>query len=155
LPNRYTLLLPQTLYQAMVEHALAALPNECCGLLGGILGPDRVRAVQRFPLVNSAASPKVEYLSEPRSMFAADRALRAAGLDVVAVYHSHPTSRPVPSKKDIAANYSETVINLIISLQGGQPEVRAWWLWDGGYDEGKWEFAEDDGVIPNTPPRKT
>src|SRR5258708_4490971 len=99
----------------MVAQALAERPNECCGLLAGTGG----RAVSRYPLVNAAQFPAIEYLSEPRSMFAADRAIRAAGLDVVTVYHSHPTSPPVPSKKDIASNYSESVMNLIISLATG------------------------------------
>src|SRR5436853_506257 len=92
LPNRYKLLLPQTLFQAMVEQAASELPNECCGLLAATLTSPVVRPVRLFPLVNAASTPKTEYLSEPRSMFAADRAIRAAGLDVVAVYHSHPTS---------------------------------------------------------------
>jgi proteasome lid subunit RPN8/RPN11 len=142
LPNRYKLLLPQTLYQEMVAQALAERPNECCGLLAGTAG----RAVHHFPLVNAAQNPATEYLSEPRSMFAADRAIRAAGFDVVAVYHSHPTSPAVPSRKDIATNYSDSVLNLIISLETGQPEVRAWWLWEGGFDEGEWGIAEDEAT---------
>jgi len=146
LPNRYKLLLPQTLFQAMVEQAAAERPNECCGLLAGTLGGAVVRAMRRFPLVNAAKTPATEYLSEPRSMFAADRAIRAAGLDVVAVYHSHPTSPPVPSKKDIASNYSDWVMNLIISLESGQPEMRAWWLFEGGFEPAEWGFADDNGV---------
>jgi proteasome lid subunit RPN8/RPN11 len=147
LPNRYTLLVPQTLYQALVDQALAELPNECCGLLAGVPGPDRVLAVRRFPLINDAKSPPTEYLSEPQSMFAAIRGIQSAGLAEVAVYHSHPTSRPVPSRKDLAANYSESVMNLILSLATGQPELRAWWLWEGGFEEGKWDIAEDDGAV--------
>ncbi len=147
MPNRYKLLLPQTLYQAMVAHAVAERPNECCGLLAGTPGPDVVTALRHFPLVNAAATPAIEYLSEPRSMFTADRAIRAAGLDVVAVYHSHPTSAAMPSKKDVATNYSDSVMNLIISLQTGQPELRAWWLFDAGFEPGEWRIAEDEGVV--------
>jgi [CysO sulfur-carrier protein]-S-L-cysteine hydrolase len=149
LPNRYTLLLPQMLYQAMVEQAVAELPHECCGLFAGVPGPDRVRAVQRFPLINSATTPTIEYLSEPRSTLAAHKAMRAAGLQEIAVYHSHPTSDPIPSQKDRADNaYGDSLMHLIISLKAGQPVLRGWWLCDDGFEEGKWAFAEDDGVVP-------
>ena len=146
MPNRFTLYLSQTLYQELVNHARTALPNECCGLLAGNIVAGTARAIRRFPLVNVAPQPKVEFLSEPRSSFAADKAMRAAALDVIAVYHSHPTSAALPSKKDIASNYSEAVMNLIISLKDGQLDMRAWWLWENGFEEGKWEFAGDDGI---------
>src|SRR5438105_153199 len=53
-----------------------------------------ITVVQRYALVNTAASP-TEYLSDPRSMFEAVRDMRRLGLEIVAIYHSHPTSAPV------------------------------------------------------------
>src|SRR5947208_2271300 len=103
----------------MVRQALAERPNECCGLLAGTVedGPNGPigRVERRYALVNAAASP-VEYESEPRSMFAAVRDLTRQRLDILAVYHSHPTSAPLPSRKDRQRNYSPDVVNLIVSL---------------------------------------
>jgi len=90
-------------------------------------------------IVNAAASP-VEYLSDPQSMFAAVREMRRLGTDILAVYHSHPTSDPVPSHKDLDRNYSSDVVSLIISLKSGAPVVRAWWLTANGYHEAHWEW---------------
>jgi len=90
-----------------------------------------------YPLVNAAASP-VLYESDPRSMFEAVRAMMREKLDVVAVYHSHPTSAPVPSKTDLARNYSEDVVNLIVSLADETPLVRGWWLTATEYREAEW-----------------
>jgi [CysO sulfur-carrier protein]-S-L-cysteine hydrolase len=144
LPNRYVLLVPRGLHAAMIEQAFAQRPRECCGLLAGTPGGPAIRATHLFPLTNAAEEPTIEYLSEAKSMFAADRAMRAANVEIVAVYHSHPTSAAVPSRKDCARNYSDHVLNLIISLKERQPEMRAWWLWSDGYEEGTWELADDD-----------
>src|SRR5262245_53416718 len=117
----------------MLEQARTELPNECCGLLAGRMpeGEETTermgRVVQRYPLVNAVASPR-EYLSDPQSMFAAFKDMREQGLDVLAVYHSHPTSPPVPSKKDLEQNYSPEVVNFIISFASTEPEIRGWWL---------------------------
>jgi proteasome lid subunit RPN8/RPN11 len=149
-PNRYKLLLPQTLYRAMLEQALAERPHECCGLLAGVPGTDVVRAVRHFPLINDAAkkgaNPQREYSSEASSLIAAHQAMRAAGLQEVAVYHSHPASAAIPSLKDLAQNaYGDLLMHLIISLNAGQSVLRGWWLWDDGFEEGSWEIAEDHG----------
>ena len=68
--------------------------------------------------------------------------MRQADLDIVAVYHSHPTSDPVPSKKDRERNYSEEVINLIVSLKLREVLVRGWWLTEESHREAEWEIIE-------------
>jgi proteasome lid subunit RPN8/RPN11 len=83
---------------------------------------------ERYPIRNDLAS-RTEYLTNARDLLDAVRAMRPAGIDVLAVYHSHPTSAPVPSRKDIDRNtWGETVVHVIIGLAGDIPEVRAWWL---------------------------
>ncbi len=125
----------------MVMHAVAELPNECCGLLAGT--PDgRVR--QRYAVVNAAENRAREYLSEGKSMIAAHRDMRQQSIDLLGIYHSHPVSPPVPSRKDLERNfYGESVVHLIVSLQGKMPEVRAWWLSDTGFREAGWDISAD------------
>src|SRR5262249_16647246 len=142
----FQLRLPRPILAAMVAQALAERPNECCGLLAGTILTEETnvrigRVGERFPLVNALASP-TEYESEPRGMFEAVRAMRQRGLDVLAVYHSHPTSAAVPSKKDLARNYSPEVVNFIISLAGPEPTVRGWWLSESEYREADWAGEE-------------
>ena len=121
----------------MLAQAAAELPNECCGLLAGLLEQPAARVTRRYPLVNAAASPK-EYTSDPRSMFEAVRDMHRHGLEILAIYHSHPTSEPVPSRTDLERNYSADVMSLIISLASSEPTVRAWWLRDDGFTEADW-----------------
>ena len=125
----------------MVHHAQTELPNECCGLLGGVRDGDTLRVEAWYPLVNEAASP-TEYLSEPRSMFEAEKARRKLDHEFLAIYHSHPTSAPIPSKTDLARNYSPDVLNFIIGLGGLEPLVRGWWLNETKFEEAVWEIVE-------------
>ena len=128
----------------MIAQARAALPNECCGLLAGHVEGEVGRVEAHYPLANAAASP-IEYLSDPQSMFDAVRAMRKRGIDILAVYHSHPTSEPIPSRKDCERNFSEEVVNLIVSLEKGEPAVRAWWLTGEAFREADWEVIGAPG----------
>ena len=152
----FRLLITRRHYDALVAQAKAELPNECCGLLAGrveagAMGLAIGRVLQRYPLVNSAASP-VEYLSEPVSMFAAIRDMRRLGLDILAVYHSHPTSDPIPSRTDLEQNYSEEVVHLIIALKTQEAAVRGWWLTAKDYREAAWQCVDDDSLDPGSKP---
>jgi proteasome lid subunit RPN8/RPN11 len=117
-------------------------PLECCGLLAGVIREDGVGEVRlRYPLLNAAASP-IEFESEPKSHFSADRDIRRQGWDVLAIYHSHPTSEPIPSRKDLERSWSDGVINVIVSLTTTPPTVRAWWLSTEGHSEARWTIRE-------------
>jgi [CysO sulfur-carrier protein]-S-L-cysteine hydrolase len=120
-------MIPRPIFDALLAHALAELPAECCGLLAGTIVDGAGRVTRHLPLVNSLGSP-TEYESDPRSMLAAHKTMRATGTEVLAVYHSHPSSEPIPSRRDRERNFSEQVVNLIVGLQGEEPDVRGWWL---------------------------
>jgi proteasome lid subunit RPN8/RPN11 len=140
---QFRLQLPRKMREEMIAHARAELPNECVGLLAGVREGGMGRVVERYPLINAAASP-IEYLSQPESMFAADRSMHARELDILAIYHSHPASAPVPSRKDLERNYSPEVVNFIISLKDETPLVRAWWLRENDYRELDWYWLLED-----------
>jgi proteasome lid subunit RPN8/RPN11 len=137
---RFLLRIPDLLFEEMLNQAVEELPNECCGLLAGRISGDSLIAevTHRYPLINDLNSP-TEFISEPRSHLAVERDIRNRCLDVLAVYHSHPTSEPIPSKRDLERNYSERVMNLIIGLSAGSPEARGWWLNETGHQEGQFE----------------
>ena len=126
----------------MLAQAVAEAPNECVGLLAGT--PDG-QVTERLPLINALADPR-RFESDPRSLLAAERRRRQLGLEFLAVYHSHPTSPPIPSRTDTdpEVNFwlgSDTV-SIIISLAGDTPEARAYWLAPGSYE------AAEMKVIP-------
>jgi proteasome lid subunit RPN8/RPN11 len=131
----FRLAIPPAVLDAMLAHSWVELPNECVGFLAGTIADGVGSVTQCLPLVNELQSP-TEFLTEPRSVLTAFRAMRESGTDVLAVYHSHPTSPPVPSKKDVERNtYGPDVAWVIVGLASGEPEVRIWWLTETGYRE--------------------
>ncbi len=130
--------MPRQLFDEMLAQALTELPNECCGLLAGRDG----RVTHRYPLTNALASPN-QYESDPKELFAAMKDMRREGTELVAIYHSHPTSEPVPSRTDLVRNwYGSDVVFIIISLMRVQPRVRAWRLFETSYEEVGWACRE-------------
>jgi proteasome lid subunit RPN8/RPN11 len=132
----FRLLLARKFYDAMVAQALAERPNECVGLLAGVKEEEggAVRVLERYPLDNESETPTTEYRSEGKLLARAWRDIRERGMEIVGIYHSHPTSSPVPSGKDLKQNYyGDEVVHFIVSLTTDPPVVRGWHLSAEGY----------------------
>jgi [CysO sulfur-carrier protein]-S-L-cysteine hydrolase len=115
----------------LVLHAEQQVPHECCGLLAGRDG--RVERVYRGTNVDH--SPYT-YLMDPREQLAAFKDMEAAGLDLLAIYHSHTHTPAYPSRTDIAKAYYPDALYLIVSLANREaPEIRAFRLADGKISE--------------------
>jgi proteasome lid subunit RPN8/RPN11 len=125
------LTLPRALYRALVEEARRSLPNECCGLLAG-----RGREVTRlFPAANALASPTA-YEIRPRELFAIFREMRAAKLELVGIYHSHPTGDNAPSARDREQAYYPDAAYVIVSPTPDAPRpVRSFRLLGDDWEE--------------------
>jgi len=120
----------------MVEHARQAALHECCGLIGG--NDARTRTV--YPLRNVATDPFVTYEAAPEDLFAAQRAMRDRGEQLLAIYHSHPRSDdPQPSETDVRLAYYPSAVYFIIGLGNGEPCLRAFRISER---EGRWDVAE-------------
>jgi proteasome lid subunit RPN8/RPN11 len=73
--------------------------------------------------LNLSESPS-RFLINPEDHIRARRDARAAGLDVVGFYHSHPRSEPMPSATDLAEASYPGYLYLIVGLVGGDADVR-------------------------------
>jgi proteasome lid subunit RPN8/RPN11 len=121
------LILPSDVLNAVLHHADAERPNECCGFLAGSIRECTGYVVEAVPIVNELRSPTA-YRTEPRSLFAAYRLLWARQYDLIAVYHSHPQAPAVPSRRDRKEwTYGESAC-AIIGTKSGKPDIRAWRL---------------------------
>lgn len=119
-----SLKLPRRLYEALLEEARRSLPHECCGLLGG-----RGReAAQIFPATNQLASPTA-FEIPPRELFDIFRRLRRDKLELVGIYHSHPSGDNAPSARDRERAYYPDAAYVIVSPRPEAAEpVRAFFL---------------------------
>jgi proteasome lid subunit RPN8/RPN11 len=122
-----TLSIGSTVVEALVAHARAAHPRECCGLLIGT----RDRIVRAWPAANLAERP-TRYLIDPRDHFAALRAARAESLEVVGAYHSHPAGPAHPSPTDVAESLDSSLVHVIIAGTN-DPEIRAFLISEGNF----------------------
>ena len=142
-PLFHQLSIPRSVYEGMLWHARAEQPLECCGFLAGVVREDGIGEVRlRYPLLNAAASA-VEYDAEPGSLFSAWKDIRRQGMEVLAIYHSHPRSEPIPSRTDLARNWwGRDVLHVIVSLTDSPPIVRAWRLDAEEYGATDWVIRE-------------
>lgn len=122
--------LPDDVRAALIAHATKDAPNECCGLLIG----KGSEVTASHPARNTVAS-HTRFTINPADHFVAVRKARAAGLEVVGAYHSHPASAALPSASDIAEASEGAPLMLIVSLLPPAPVVRAFMLERGGSTE--------------------
>lgn len=135
---RFRLEIPSAIVDAILAHAQSVSPNECCGFLAGNVEAGVGHVSHHVPLTNELASP-TEYAVPVKELLRAAKEMRSSGVGELAVYHSHPTSAPVPSRRDIERNgYGDAVIHVIIGLTGNAPDVRAWWLTAAGVVPAEW-----------------
>ena len=121
----------------LLSHAIKEAPKECCGLIGGTTDRN-MKSI--YPMRNVAATPLVTYEAAPEDLFAAQRAMRARGEELIAIYHSHPRSKdPQPSETDVRLAYYPSAVYLIVGLGGEEPCMRAFRISERA---GSWEAAE-------------
>jgi proteasome lid subunit RPN8/RPN11 len=111
----------------MAERVLQEPRLECCGLLAG---KDSV-ITRLFATTNSMASA-TEYAIAPKELFQSMREIRAAGLDFMGIYHSHPDGDNKPSARDVDQAYYPDVAYFIVSpRKDTATPVRAFSIRDG------------------------
>lgn len=115
------LTIPRAIHNDLIAHAREGFPLEVCGILGG-----RDGVVERvFRMTNIDASNE-HFTMEPREQFAVVKELRAQGLEMLAVYHSHPESPARPSEEDIRLALTPGISHVIVSLLvTAQPVVKS------------------------------
>lgn len=98
--------------QSLIGHARQNPRVECCGFLAG---RDGIISCA-FPAENIAANPATSYEVATKEIVQMMREIRAAGLEMSGIYHSHPNGRGEPSETDIATVGYPEVAYFIISL---------------------------------------
>ncbi len=97
---------------AILQHAMEDLPNECCGMIAG--KGEVVDSIVR--LKNELKSP-ISYKMNNNEVKSVLDKLDKNGLDFIGIYHSHPTSDAYPSMTDVAQAIFPEIDYIIISLK--------------------------------------
>jgi [CysO sulfur-carrier protein]-S-L-cysteine hydrolase len=126
----------RALFDEMVSHARETGDEECCGLIS----TREDTAVQLYRTTNTRPTPKYGYEMDGMELFRIMEEIEDQGLELGAIYHSHPRSDPVPSQTDInLARYPDSVY-IIVGNATTEPEVKGWTIRDG-------EIAETELAI--------
>ena len=112
--------------QQIIVNAQKDLPNETCGYLAGNNGV----ITEIYPLTNIDHSPE-HFSFDPYEQFATVKDARNKGLDIIANYHSHPSTPARPSVEDIRLAFDSTIRYFIVSLATEIPDVKAFIIKDG------------------------
>lgn len=123
--------LPHALFEEIVAHCRAGLPNEACGVVAGEEG----RPVQVYRMRNAEESPVV-YRFDEREQLQVWSEIEDKGWEPLAFFHSHTHTEAYPSPTDRAhAHWRDPVTGeevpaypgtryLILSLAEEDPVLR-------------------------------
>ncbi len=104
--------IPKHIFSQMLAQASEQAPLEACGILAG----SDHRVQQFYKMANTDQSAD-HFTMAPEEQFAVMKDMRAKGLEMLAIYHSHPSSPARPSAEDIRLAFTPGVIYVIVSLQ--------------------------------------
>ncbi len=111
-------------YEKMLAHCRAGLPNEACGLIGGVREGD-VKEIKEVYLLTNIDESNEHFSMDPREQLAAVKDMRAKGYELLGNFHSHPESPSRPSEEDKRLAYDSSVDYMILSLMEEKPVLNA------------------------------
>ena len=116
-------------YQKMIIYVDLHAPLEACGLLAG-----RGSIVESVLEVTNQAQSAIRYVMDPIEQLNAFEWIESNGLELIGIFHSHPTGPEIVSPTDIAeAAYA--VVYVILARVENIWRARGFWIEDGEYNE--------------------
>ena len=102
-------------YEKILKHAESELPNEACGLIGGVTeGGDKL--IKKVYLLTNIDHSNEHFSMDPKEQLAAIKDMRANGFVPLGNWHSHPESPSRPSDEDKRLAYDSKASYMILSL---------------------------------------
>ena len=115
------IILKKEFLDKITEHSKKEFPNEACGILAGkgnVVG-------KVYAMANADKSPQ-SYFMDAKEQFKVVKEIRASGIEMTGIYHSHVASPAYPSEHDIRLAFYPEASYVIISLQDmNEPQVRS------------------------------
>lgn len=126
---------------AIVAHARADHPDECCGVVAGPVGSDR--PVRLIRMTNAERSPTF-YRFDSMEQFRVWREMDARDEEPVVIYHSHTSTEAYPSRTDISYASEPGAHYVLVSTRDARDaELRSFRIVDGEVTE------EEVRVVPS------
>lgn len=109
-------------YEKILKHAESELPNEACGLIGGVIeGGDKL--IKKVYLLTNTDHSNEHFSMDSKEQLAAIKDMRANGFVPLGNWHSHPESPSRPSDEDKRLAYDSKASYMILSLMNREEPV--------------------------------
>ena len=118
------LVLKQEHLDIMRAHVESHAPLEACGMLAG-----KNNSVEKVLLIANQAQSSVRFRMDPAEQLEAFNWMESNGLDLLAIFHSHPAGPETVSVTDIA-EAAYPVVQVIWSRPKGVWQARGFWIQD-------------------------
>ncbi len=105
------IMINNSVFKSIIEHARKDFPLEACGYLAG-----KNRIISKHYEMRNIDKSRKHYSFSPEEQFKVLRESRNAGLELLAVYHSHPESPARMSNEDIKLARDPDISYVIVSL---------------------------------------
>jgi proteasome lid subunit RPN8/RPN11 len=123
--------IPGDLLSRVIEQARQGYPLESCGILAGKNG----KIARVYPMENMEKSSS-SYLMAPEEQLRVFREIEDEGLELSAIYHSHPHSPAFPSQRDVDLAFYPDSLILVISLMDPKvPQMGAFQVENGKIEQ--------------------
>ena len=109
-------------YEKILDHAVAGLPNEACGLIGGII-ENGIKVVKEVYLLTNIDQSNEHFSMDPKEQLAAVKDMRSKGCKPFGNWHSHPETPSRPSEEDKRLAYDSSAVYMILSLMDRENPV--------------------------------
>ncbi len=110
--------IPNNIFKQILKQAKAEAPIEACGILAGKDGE-----VEKLYKMTNADQSSDHFMMEPKEQFKVVKDIRLSGLEMLAIYHTHPTTPARLSAEDIRLALTPAVTYVIVSLQSADSPV--------------------------------
>lgn len=119
-----TLKLTNAQLEEMLAHVKEQAPLEACGLLSG--RDDRVEKV--YLVENQAKSPQ-QFVMDPLQQLRVFEEIEEDGLELAAIFHSHPAGPEAVSATDVE-QAAYPVVHIVLARQNGSEtwSARGFWI---------------------------
>ena len=125
-------------WDAMCVHVENNAPLEACGLLAG-----KNNSVEKVFLITNQAQSPVRFRMDPTEQLNALEWIDVNGLELLAIFHSHPAGPETVSATDIE-EAAYPVVNIIWSRNNGSWRARGFWIKAGRVTEVELQIIGDE-----------
>ena len=110
---------------AMIAHARVHLPEEACGLIGGVIDETGNKHIKKVYYLENIDHSREHFTLSPQAQLTAIKDMRRNGFIPLGNWHSHPETPSRPSEEDKRLAYDSRASYLILSLAEAEPVLHS------------------------------